>query len=173
MKKIAIIGAGGTGKSTLARELGEILKLPVYHLDTLYWKPGWVSTPTEEWEQVMVNLVSKDKWIIDGNYGKSIDIRLKKADTVIFLDYPTYISLFRFMKRYLKYRGKSRPDVAPDCEERLDFQFISWLINYRKNKRPDVLKKLNAINKNKQVHIITSPRKLQKFLDILKSNSNI
>lgn len=96
MEKIAIIVAGGTGKSTLARELGEILKLPVYHLDTLYWKPGWVSTPTEEWEQVMVNLVSKDKWIIDGNYGKSIDIRLKKADTVIFLDYPTYISLFRF-----------------------------------------------------------------------------
>lgn len=173
MKKIALIGAGGTGKSTLAKELGEILKLPVYHLDTFYWKPGWVSTPTEEWEKVMVNLVSKDKWIIDGSYEKSLDIRLKQADTVIFLDYHTYISLFRFMKRYLKYRGKSRPDIAPGCEERLDFQFISWLINYRKSKRPDVLKKLNAINKNKQVHIITSPRKLQKFLDTLKSNSNI
>jgi adenylate kinase family enzyme len=169
MKKIAIIGSGGTGKSTLARELGEILKLPVYHLDTLYWKPGWVKTPIEEWEKVMVNLVSKDKWIIDGSFEKTLDIRLKQADTVIFLDYPTYISLFRFIKRYLKYRGKSRPDIAPDCEERLDFQFISWLINYRKNKRPDVLKKLNAINKNKQVHIITSPRKLQKFLDIFSS----
>jgi len=70
MKKIALIGAGGTGKSTLAKELGEILKLPVYHLDTLYWKPGWVSTPTEEWEQVMVNLVSKDK-LVDKGFSKS------------------------------------------------------------------------------------------------------
>lgn len=173
MKKIAIIGAGGTGKSTLAKELGEILKLPVYHLDTLYWKSGWVKTPSEEWEKVMEKLVSKNQWIIDGSYEKSLDIRLKQADTVIFLDYPTYISLFRFIKRYLKYRGKSRPDISDGCEERLDLKFISWIINYRKNRRPDVLKKLNNIDKNKQVHIITSPKKLSEFLYALKSKPNL
>lgn len=99
MKKIAIIGSGGSGKSTLALKLGQIRQLPVFHLDALNWNPGWVPTPKEEWNRLMEELVLQKEWIIDGNYGGTMNVRLREADTIIYLDYPTYISLYRAIKR--------------------------------------------------------------------------
>jgi adenylate kinase family enzyme len=173
MKRIAIIGSGGSGKSTLARELGKILKLPVYHLDALYWKPGWVRTPDEEWDQLMEALVSKEEWIIDGNYGRTMDIRLRKADTIIYLDYPTYLCLFRAIKRRIQYHRKTRPDMGEGCTERIDRQFIRWIWNFRRDERPWILQKLNDIRNGKQIHIITSPGQLKAFLRHLRAGINI
>ena len=85
MRKIIIIGSGGSGKSTLARKLGEMTRIPVFHLDALYWKPGWVPTPREEWNARVKALVNQDQWIIDGNYGGTLNIRMTEADTIIFL----------------------------------------------------------------------------------------
>lgn len=84
MRRIAVIGCGGAGKTTLSRELGEILKLPVYHLDSFFWNPGWVPTPPEEWRRIQEELVSRDEWIMDGDYGGTLDIRFGRADTIIF-----------------------------------------------------------------------------------------
>lgn len=84
MKKIAIIGSGGSGKSTLARDLGEILYIEVLHLDSLFWKPNWVGVPKVEQKKVQHELIKREEWIIDGNYGGTIDIRLNAADTIIF-----------------------------------------------------------------------------------------
>src|SRR4051795_3108849 len=123
MKKIVLIGSGGSGKSTLARKLGEKLKINVLHLDSLFWKPGWVETPREEWIDTQQYFLKKECWIMDGNYGGTMDIRLNAADTIIFLDIPRTICVFRAFKRMLQYRNKTRPDMGEGCEERFNYEF--------------------------------------------------
>ena len=91
MKKVVLNGPGGPGKSTLARQLGNKLKLNVYHLDTLFWKPNWVGVSKNEQREIQIELMKKEEWIIDGNYGGTMDIRLNAADTIIFLDVRFYI----------------------------------------------------------------------------------
>lgn len=90
MKKIMLIGSGGAGKSTLARQIGQMLAIEVIHLDTLMWRSNWEIIDKEEQIAIQHNIVQKDEWIIDGNYGGTMDIRLREADTVIFLDYSRY-----------------------------------------------------------------------------------
>src|SRR5476649_1415177 len=99
MEKIAIIGSPGSGKSTLARDLGGILVLPVVHLDRVYHRTDGTTMPNDEMDKFQRDLVSTEKWIVDGNYRRTFDIRLGSADTVIFLDYPKHISLWRGLMR--------------------------------------------------------------------------
>jgi adenylate kinase family enzyme len=87
MQRIAIIGSAGTGKSTLARRLGELTGLNVIHLDALYWRPGWVAPPDEEWDTIVEEIASQENGITDGNYGRTMEPRLERADTVVFLDF--------------------------------------------------------------------------------------
>lgn len=122
MKKIALIGSGGSGKSTLARKLGDVTQLPVYHLDALHWKPRWIPTPEDEWHQFQQELTQKDEWIIDGNYGRTLDIRLAEADTIIFFDLSRWITTYRIIKRRIQYHGKTRPGLTEGCPEQLDLQ---------------------------------------------------
>jgi len=168
MKRVAIIGSGGTGKSTLAQQLGTITNLPVYHLDALHWKPGWVPTPEDEWDQLMEELTSQDEWIMDGNYGRSMDTRLQRADTVIFLDYPTRVSMYRAIKRAIRDYGKTRPDMGEGCNERYNAEFFKWVLHYRRYKRPGILKKLDKLKDQKKVYIFESPRQLKEFLEGVK-----
>ncbi|MDA3874703.1 MAG: DNA topology modulation protein, partial [Kiritimatiellae bacterium] len=143
MKRIMLIGSGGAGKSTLAREMGEILDLPVIHLDRLHWKPNWESTPKEEWGALQEKICAEPEWIIDGNYGATMKLRLAACDTIVFLDLPRWLCLLRVVKRFLTYRGKSRPDMTEGCEERFDRAFLLWIWRYRKDKRPGILKMLS------------------------------
>lgn len=109
--------------------------------------------------------MSKKEWIIDGNYGRTMDIRLREADVIIFLDYPTYISVFRVLKRRIQYHAKTRPDMGEGCTEKLDLHFIKWIWNFRKDKRPELLEKLARYRNKKQVYIFTKPRHLKHFLE--------
>ncbi|MEW9676322.1 DNA topology modulation protein [Lentibacillus sp. L22] len=165
MNKIILIGSGGSGKSTLARQLGAKLNLKVYHLDALFWKPNWVGVPRNEQRGIQNELVKNEKWIIDGNYGGTMDIRLNAADTIIFLDVHRTICVYRAFKRMLQYRNKTRPDMGEGCEERFDFGFLKWIWNYPKAKRPEVLKKLEQFSTEKQIIILRSPKQIQKFLE--------
>lgn len=165
MKKIALIGSGGSGKSTLARRLGEKLNIEVYHLDTLFWKPNWTPTSKEEQRKVQNELVKKEEWIIDGNYNGTMDIRLNAVDTIIFVDISRVICVYRVFKRMIQYRGKSRPDMAEGNNERFDFDFLKWVWDYPKTKKPVVLNKLEQLPNDKKVIILTSPREVQLFLD--------
>ena len=124
MKRIVIIGSGGAGKSTFARQLSEKLNIEVYHLDAILWKPNWVGTPRDEQKRIQYKLVEKESWIIDGNYGGTLDIRLNTADTIILLDIHRVICLYRAIKRTFQYRNKTRPDMAEGCEERFDLEFL-------------------------------------------------
>ncbi|MEX0379442.1 DNA topology modulation protein [Bacillus sp. S4] len=164
MKKIILIGSGGSGKSTLARQLGNKLKIQVYHLDALFWKPNWVGVPREEQRTVQNDLIKEEKWIIDGNYGGTMDIRINVADTIIFLDIHRTICVYRAFKRIVQYRNKTRPDTGAGCEERFDLQFFKWIWEYPKTKRPAILKRLDQLNKDKRVIILKTPNEVQRFL---------
>ena len=101
MQRIAIIGSCGAGKSTLTRTLGKQLNLPVIHLDAYYWQPGWQESSCDRWLQIQQDLIKGDRWIIDGNYSNTINLRLSAADTVIWLNFNRYLCLWRVFKRYL------------------------------------------------------------------------
>jgi adenylate kinase family enzyme len=167
VNKIALIGSGGSGKSTLAAKMGEKLNIKVWHLDRLLWKPNWTLTTREEQIAIQKELIGRQKWIIDGNYNSTLDIRLKAADTIIFLDLPRYICVFRVFKRMVKYRNQTRPDMREGCNEKVDFKFIKWVWDYPINKRPNVLEKLEKLAQDKNVIILKSPKEVDRFLDRL------
>lgn len=85
VRRVAVVGSGGAGKWTFARQLGERTGIPVVHLDHHYWKPGWVQTAPHQWWARQAELVAGESWIIDGNYGGTFDVRFPCADTVIVL----------------------------------------------------------------------------------------
>lgn len=135
MERILIIGCGGAGKSTLARQLGEKLSVPVVHLDKLYWKPGWVQESREEFDRKLTQELEKSKWIIDGNFNRTMPQRLQKCDTILYLDFSRWACLRGVIKRILTTYGTVRPDMGEGCPERFDLEFLRWVWNYNKNNR--------------------------------------
>jgi|LGVE01.1.fsa_nt_gb adenylate kinase family enzyme len=166
MKKIAIIGCSGSGKSTLSIKLNEIFEIPVYHLDTLYWKPNWVETPRDEWDELQKELVKKETWIIDGNYNRTLKIRTDEADTIIMLDMPRRLCIYRVIKRFFKYRNSSRLDMNEGCREKLDLPFLKWVWSYNTNNRPKVIEILNK-NKDKEIVILKKTKDVRNFINKL------
>jgi adenylate kinase family enzyme len=164
MQRIAIIGSSGAGKSTLARKLGDLLDLPIVHLDALHWRPGWVEPPEDEWRALQEAAVAQQRWIIDGNYGSTLDIRLAAADAIIFLDLPRTLCVWRIFLRWLRYRGRSRPDMAEGCPEKLDWGFVRWVWDYPHRSRPIVLEKLARLAQDKAVFVLRRPRDVARFL---------
>ena len=164
MKRIIVIGSGGAGKSTFATKLGHLLDLQVIHLDKLFWKPGWVEPPRDEWLQTVTELVNRDSWIIDGNYSGTLDVRIQKCDTIIFLDMPRLLCLWRILKRNLQYRRGGRPDMAEGCREKLDYEFVSWVWNYSRRSRPRIMEKLRKHSEGKRVVWLRSDADVKKFL---------
>lgn len=136
----------------------------VYHLDKLYWQPNWQASSEAEWTHVQDNLCAQDTWVMDGNYGGTMEIRLSAADTVIFLDMPRLLCLWRVIKRFLRYRGESRPDMTQGCEEKLSKEFLLWVWNYPQKKKPDILARLEPLKTEKRNIILSSPRAVETFL---------
>ena len=135
MERILIIGCSGSGKSRLARELKEKLGLPLIHLDQLWHKEGWRHITREEFDSRLAMAMNMDRWIIDGNYSRTIPQRLPKCDTIIYLDFERWECLLGVAQRILTYRGKVRPDMAEGCPERFDWEFIKFIWNFNKNNR--------------------------------------
>ncbi len=128
--KIAVIGFSGSGKSTLAQKLGKLTGAPVLHLDNVQFLPDWEIRPLEE-KQAMVRdfLDSHCAWIIDGNYTKlSYERRLEEADQIWILLFNRVTRLYRVLRRYRQYRGKTRPDMAEGCTEKVDAEFARWVL---------------------------------------------
>ena len=167
MKRVAIIGSGGAGKSVFARELGERTALPVIHLDRLYWKPGWVEPPQDAWQATHAELLEPERWIIDGNYGSTMETRLAAADTVIFLDLPRLVCLWGAMQRHWRHRKGGRPDMVPGQRERIDLEFFMWILRYPERNRPGVLARLAKLPPTTQVLRIRSRREARDVLDRL------
>ena len=163
MKRVIVIGCGGSGKSTLSRVLSEKTNLPVVHLDKLFWKEGWVNISREEFDNLLNEELKKEEWIIDGNYDRTLKERLKKSDTVIYLDYPRMTCLLGVVKRVLSNYGKVRADMAEGCPEKFDLEFIKWIWNFNKEHR-DKFYKILKEEKDKQIYIFRNRKECNKFV---------
>jgi len=164
MQKILVIGPGGAGKTTFARQLGEILGMAVVHLDSLYWKPGWVEPPKREWAATLEEVLRRATWIMDGNYSGTLKARLEACDAVVFLDLPRLVCTWRILKRAARYRNTTRPDMADGCPERLNLKFLVWIWNYRRRTRPKILKLLEERRGEREIIWLRSSGQVKQFL---------
>ena len=167
MKRVMIIGCGGAGKSTLARRLGEKTGLPVVHLDQIWWAPGnWQHIEKPEFDEKLALELEKPRWILDGNFNRTIEARLEACDTVIYLEYPRLVCIKNWLGRVIKNWGHHRPDMTEGCTEWIDPEFVKWIWNFNKNNRARYYELLNNAD-DKKVVILKSRRQAQKFLDSL------
>lgn len=165
MNRISIVGISGSGKSTLANKLGKKLDLPVFHLDKYYWDVGWKKRyeTKEEFKSVVDNLASQDKWIIDGNYRSSsnLNLRLEKSDTIIFLDFPKCICLWRALMRVL---NRKQPfDKAGEVKQKINWKMIKSIFNYKKE---DIKSRVMRHSDDKKVFVFKNVREINNFLKI-------
>jgi nicotinamide riboside kinase len=150
MKRVVIIGRGASGKSTLARRLGKITGLPVTELDKIFWQPGLIATPRQQWIEMQEQLVTRDRWIIEGDLGPydAVEVRLRAADTIIFLDF----SLVRCAWRAIR-RSRERAD------------FWRWLLAYRYHSRPNLMSAISNHAPHAALHVFRNPKAVAQFVD--------
>ena len=135
MEKILIIGCSCSGKSTLARALAEKKGIPLVHLDQLWWKSGWENVSIEEFDARLDRALDMESWIIDGNFSRTMPLRLSRCDTIIYLDFNRWQCLLGMVQRLLESRGKVRQDMPRGCPERFDWEFVKWIWNFNRNNR--------------------------------------
>lgn len=175
MRRVAVIGSPGAGKSVLSREMAHVLGLRLFHLDLIYHQPGWVPLPEGRFRAIQEELVRRDRWIIDGNYGATLDIRLRAADTIVFLDPPRRVCLRGAFGRWLRFQaGARRPDLAPGCPEKLDragLEFYRYIWRFNRDKRPGLLARIRALDGEQQLVHLTSRAAAGAFLRRLRGRA--
>ena len=164
--KIAILGYSGSGKSTLAKRLGELYGIPVLHLDAVEFLPNWVKRELSEKKRIVADFMrDNDGWVIDGNYSKLFrEERLEQADMIVMLLFDRFSCLRRVIKRYRTFKGRTRPDIGDGCAEKLDAEFVRWVLRdgRTKSKKADY----NAIREKylDKVAVLKNQRQLDDFL---------
>ena len=160
-QRILIVGSCAAGKSTLGAALAERLGLPLVHLDQQYWRPGWVKPSTEEWRAQVQELVSAESWVMDGNYGGTLDIRLPRADMVVLLDQPRRLTLYRAFRRRML---RNRVDDLEGSPERITWEFLLWIWRYPKLGRKILLEKVEEYGGGAEFVRLRSPKAVAEWL---------
>lgn len=155
-----IIGCPGSGKSTFSRSLHDITGIPLFHLDNLNWNSDRTTVEKKVFLERLSNVIQKEEWIIDGNYGSTIELRLQSCDTVFFLDYPLEICLEGIKER----KGKTRTDIPwVESDDEDDPEFVEFIKNYNSQSRPHVMELLNKYS-NKDIYIFQNRESAKVFL---------
>ncbi len=162
VKRIVIVGCGGSGKSHLARQLGAALDLPVTHLDAVYYDEAWAPLPQAQFAAAQRDLVAEPSWVIDGNYASTLPIRLAAADTVVFLDLPATTCLAGIAHRRLRQGGGQ--DKATGAYDRITWDFVRYVWNYRRSMRPRVRALIDQHAGPAEVTVLTSRRAARRWL---------
>lgn len=172
MEKIVIIGASGAGKTTLARELGALLGIKVYHLDRLFWDRHWREKDRETRIDILQKLVMEKQWIIEGTYFGSSQPKLEAADTIIFLDIPLWLCLLHVFIRHYHYRQRSRRDLPDGCKDKLRLPYLGKLLLFPLRDRREIIQKLRSYEPSKQIIRLRSSKDVADFLSLQKRDQD-
>jgi len=164
-----IIGQPGSGKSTLARAMGEVLTLPVVHIDLIHWQSGWVERSAAEKDRLCSQAHAQDKWVFEGGRTPTWPERLDRADTLVWLDVPLPVRAWRVFWRTIQNQGNSRPDLPDGCPERFNWTFTKWIWNTRHSQRDKMMQLYNAAPAEKRKFKLTNAKSVSAFLESLTS----
>ena len=159
MKKVIVIGCPGSGKSTFSKALHKITNIPLFHLDMIFWNADKTTVEKPVFLDRLFKIIQSDEWILDGNYGSTMELRMQACDTVIFLDYPLDVCLNGIKER----KGKPRSDlpwIEPDED---DVEFLEFIKNYNSQSRPKVMELLDRFS-HKDVIIFSNRTQAEDFL---------
>ena len=163
MNRVIVIGPSGAGKSTFARALRDKTGLPLHYLDMLWHKPDKTTITSEEFDAKLAEMLREERWIIDGDYSRTLETRLQACDTVFFLDYPLEVCLQGVENRW----GTAREDM-PWVEEGSDPEFIQWIRDFFEIRRPKVLALLEQYGEGREIHVFHSRDEAQFYLASLR-----
>jgi adenylate kinase family enzyme len=167
VERVAVVGSGGAGKTTFARELSRRTGLTVVHLDHLYWRPGWVETPSDEWRTLLDERLIAEQWIVDGNYAGTFDVRFSRSDTIVVLALSRWRCVARALKRTIANHGRSVQAIG--CPERIDVKFLRWVWRYEKDSRPTLDAAIHEHGATSKVIELRTPREVARFFEGLSS----
>ena len=166
MQRVLVIGCSGAGKSTFARKLSALTGLPLHHLDLLWHLPDRTHVSREEFDAKLSVLLSREKWIIDGDYGRTLEARLKRSDTVFLLDYPLEVCLAGVESRI----GKPRADM-PWIEQKFDGEFKRWIMDFPNVKLPRIYELLERYGQERRIVIFRSREDAERYLKEMETGS--
>ena len=165
MRRVMILGCAGSGKSTLAMRLGERSGLPVIHMDNLFWEPGWIEAEDAVFKARIAKAIEGDAWITDGNYlTRTFPMRLPRADLVILVSRPRWLRLWRVIVRGTVYWGRTRPDLAVGCPDKVDWPFLKFVWNFDTTTTPRIEAAMAALSPRPPFLRLTSDAEVAAFL---------
>jgi adenylate kinase family enzyme len=168
MNKISVIGSPGAGKSTFSKSLSKVINVRIYHLDRIFWKPGWIQITREQLMEKVKDVFKNDQWIIDGNYQNTLDIRIEESDVIFFLDYSLITCLIGICKRRFEFKNKKRDDLTEGCDEKLDLAFFWYVVMFRIRQRSMIYRKLSEYKGGEKLVIFKNRRQAKRYLDNLR-----
>lgn len=168
MEKVIIIGCPGAGKSTFARKLKEKTGLPLFYLDMIWHKEDGTNISRDEFDGKIKEIMKKEQWILDGNYIRTLEMRLKECDTVFLLDYPLELCLEGACSRI----GKERPDM-PWVESEFDLEFRQFIVDFPKDSLPKIYELLKKYEKEKELHIFRKREDAEEYLRTEERNGKV
>jgi adenylate kinase family enzyme len=169
MKRVMIIGGPGSGKSTLGGLLADKTGLPLYHMDHIHYRPGWDERTTEEKDVLCHQIHMKDQWIFEGGHSRTLDERIARADTLIWLEMSVWLRLRRCLWRTITNHGKTRPDLHEGCPERFDLDFYRFIWRTRNSSAANIRQKLASSQPHLKIHHFTSLNEVKELLSHLNN----
>lgn len=167
-ERILVIGCSGSGKSTLARKLAQRLDLSYVSMDReVFWLPGWRPRPRPEAFARLQAIVAEERWVVDGTSPGTLELRLPRTHLVLWLRPPRWISVYGVLSRWLKLRGRTRPEMADNCPERINREFLTYVWNFEKTESPEIEKNLSAYGPEIPLLVLKSRREISELLAML------
>lgn len=170
--RVSVIGCSGGGKSTLSMELARILCVEYICMDrAFFWLPGWVMRERSEQRRLIAEAVANDRWVMDGTNPSNFDIRLPRTDVLIWVRMPRWLCLKGVLGRWMRYYGRTRPEMTPDCPEKMDRAFLRYVWTFERKHAPVITEKIDLHGRGLPVIVLKSRRDTSRLLDLLRASS--